>query len=195
MAEGRSVTFSQKNNRDEVVFRPKTRITFGPGNHDEEAGRRGSIPRMSRTTTSASTMSMATIRRRNSIDPAHAIPITFRTVSFAIEETKEREKVEAAKAKKDAAAGLGDLDYHSVSINDLQNRLSTSLVRGLSKEHVAMKQKEFGKNMPSKPPSDLISRVLGYMFGGFGSILLVGLSCFIFVCTIELEYLTLHTTH
>lgn len=28
--------------------------------------------------------------------------------------------------------------------------------------------------MPSKPPSDLFSRVMGYLFGGFGSILLIG---------------------
>jgi sodium/potassium-transporting ATPase subunit alpha len=95
-------------------------------------------------------------------------------VSFAIDETKEKERVEAVRAKQGAAAELGDLEWHTLSINDLETRLSTSLAQGLSKEQVELKQKEFGKNTPSKPPSDLFSRVMGYMFGGFGSVLLVG---------------------
>ncbi len=110
-------------------------------------------------------------RRRYSIDPATAIPITYRTVSFAIEETKEQE---AAKAKKDSTTEFGDLDWHTISINELQTRLSTSMKQGLSQESVAFKQKEFGRNAPSKPPSDMISRWFGYMFGGFGSVLLIG---------------------
>jgi sodium/potassium-transporting ATPase subunit alpha len=117
---------------------------------------------------------MSSRRRRNSIDPATAFPITYRTVSYAIEETKEKERVEAVKAKKDAAAELGDLQWHTWSVNEVKTRLSTSLEQGLSKEQVERKQKEFGKNTPSKPPSDLFSRVMGYMFGGFGSVLLIG---------------------
>jgi sodium/potassium-transporting ATPase subunit alpha len=120
-------------------------------------------------------MSMSSVRgRRYSIDPATALPITYRTVSYAIEETKEKERVEAVRAKKDAAAELGDLEWHTLSVNEVETRLSTSLVQGLSREQVDLKAKEFGKNMPSKPPSDLFSRVFGYLFGGFGSILLVG---------------------
>ena len=166
--------------RDDEVFRPElrpgARIRFG--GHDEEAGRRRDTLRLTKTNTNSSQTSVRTASsgrgRRNSIDPATALPITYRTVSYAIEESKEKERVEAVKAKRDAAAELGDLEWHTLSVNDVETRLSTSLIQGLSKEQVDLKQKEFGKNAPSKPPSDLFSRVFGYLFGGFGSVLLIG---------------------
>jgi len=176
MAEKFNITIEAPN--DEEVFqpepRPGARIRFGE--QDEETGRRPSVgPRMSRTNTTGSQISISSVRgRRFSVDPATALPITYRTVSYAINETKEQEKVEAAHAKQDAAAELGDLDWHTISVNDVETRLSTSLIRGLSREQVEKKAKEFGKNMPSKPPSDLASRVFGYLFGGFGSVLLIG---------------------
>jgi sodium/potassium-transporting ATPase subunit alpha len=69
--------------------------------------------------------------------------------------------------------GLGDLNWHTLSVDEVQKSLSTSLIHGLSKEKVNSKLREFGKNIPSKPPSDLLFRILGYVFGGFGSILLI----------------------
>jgi sodium/potassium-transporting ATPase subunit alpha len=177
------VTFTPGDKADEDVFHPELRPgarmikwTSRTSRGDEEqGGRRGSVPRLSRTNTNTSQMSTASARgRRYSVDPATALPITFRTVSFAIEETKEKERVEAVKAKHDAAAELGELEWHTLSVNEVETRLSTSLTQGLSKEQVELKAKECGKNMPSKPPSDLFSRVFGYLFGGFGSILLIG---------------------
>jgi len=175
------VTFTSGEPHDDEVFhpepRPGARIRFGSVG-DEEVGRRDSMPRLYGTTSNMSSASIGSTasrrRRRYSIDPATALPITYRTVSFAINETKEQERVEALRAKKDAAAELGDLEWHTLSINEIETRLSTSLIQGLSKEQVELKQKEFGKNTPSKPPSDLFSRVMGYMFGGFGSVLLIG---------------------
>lgn len=173
------VNFASAEHLDDEVFhpepRPGARIRFG--SRDEELAKRD-FPQLGRTNTNASQSSLRSISsrrtRRASIDPATALPITYRTVSFAIEQTKEQERIEAAKAKEDAATEFGDLEWHTLSINDVQNRLSTSRQQGLSKEQVAMKQKEFGKNMPSQPPSDLLSRLFGYMFGGFGSVLLIG---------------------
>lgn len=174
------VAFESAAQKDDDVFQPLprqgTRIRFGSVG-DEEAGRRDTNLRLSRTASNMSSTSIGSMnsrRRRNSIDPATALPITYRTVSYAIEETKEKERVETVRAKKDAAAELGDLEWHTLSINEIETRLSTSLIQGLSKEQVELKQKEFGKNTPSKPPSDLFSRVMGYMFGGFGSVLLIG---------------------
>lgn len=142
----------------EVEPRPGARIRFG--GQDEETGRTAyNLPKLGRTSSSSSQMSIASSkRRRASIDPATALPITYRTVSFAIEETKEKQKAEALRSKKDAAAELGDLEWHTLPLQEVESRLSTSLVTGLSREQVEMKAKEFGKNMPSKPPSDLFSR-------------------------------------
>lgn len=171
-----STTVASADSGDDEIFhvepRPGARIRFG--SRDEESGKRINLPRLSRTNTNSSQLTTSTMRgRRTSIDPATALPITYRTVSYAIEETKEKERIEATRAKKDAAAELGDLEWHTLSINEVETRLSTSLVHGLSQEQVERKAKEFGKNMPSKPPSDLLSRVFGYLFGGFGSILLI----------------------
>ena len=173
MAEKGTSTPADK--RDDEVFqvepRPGARIRFG--GQDEESGER--MARLSRANTNTSQMSTSSgLRRRYSVDPATALPITYRTVSYAIEESKEKQRVEAVKVKRDAATEFGDLEWHTLSVNDVQTQLSTSLVQGLSKGQVDMKAKEFGKNMPSKPPSDLLTRVLGYLFGGFGSILLIG---------------------
>jgi sodium/potassium-transporting ATPase subunit alpha len=179
------VTFQSPAERDDEVFhpepRPGARIRFG--DQDEESGKHGvdALSTLNRTTSNTSQMSQRSVRttsslqgRRGSIDPAVALPTTYRTVSYAIEETRAQKEAEAVRAKQDATAELGDIEWHTLSINEVETRLSTSLVQGLSKEQVTTKQKEFGKNVPSKPPSDLISRLFGYMFGGFGSILLIG---------------------
>ena len=173
------VTFTPGDKADDDVFhpdiRPGARMIRWGSRGDEEQGRRGSMATIARTTTNTSQRSINSLRtRRNSIDPATALPITYRTVSFAIEESKEKETVETAKAKQDAAKEFEDMDWHTISVSEVEMRLSTSPTQGLSKEQVELRAKEFGKNMPSKPPGDLISRVFGYMFGGFGSILLIG---------------------
>lgn len=165
-----------KSAQDEEMFypepRPGARIRFS--SRDEELGQ---TPRdaLARTTTNSSIQSTASSRRRRySVDPATALPVTFRTVSYAIEETKEKERVEADKVKKDAATEFSDLEWHTWSIDEVENRFETSIKQDLASEQVVRKQKEFGKNAPSKPPSDLLSRLMGYMFGGFGSVLLIG---------------------
>lgn len=67
-----------------VEPRPGARIRFGD-QEDEEAGRRTTdrLPKMGKSATSASNMSiqsMHSMTRRNSMDPALALPITYRTV-------------------------------------------------------------------------------------------------------------------
>jgi sodium/potassium-transporting ATPase subunit alpha len=177
MAE--KVTFAQGDKIDDEVFhpdlRPGARMIRWGSRGDEEQGRQGHMPTISRMNTNSSQISISSVRgRRYSIDPATALPITYRTVSFAIDESKEKDRAETVKAKQNAAEEFGDTEWHTLSVNEVETRLSTSLNQGLSKEQVELKVKECGKNMPSKPPSDLFSRVFGYLFGGFGSILLVG---------------------
>ena len=114
MAE--KVTFTSAEQRDDEVFQPEPRLgarMIRFGTRDEESGR-DRLPQMDRSYTNSSQMSTrSSSRRRNSIDPATALPITYRSVSYAIEETKEKERALAAGAKKDAAAELGDLEWHS----------------------------------------------------------------------------------
>ena len=64
--------------------------------------------------------------------------------------------------------------------NKIYNRLSSSPTQGLSSEQVKRRLTEYGKNIPSSPPTHYFQQIFGYFFKGFGSILLVG-SVLVFV--------------
>ncbi|OJJ42424.1 hypothetical protein ASPZODRAFT_20541 [Penicilliopsis zonata CBS 506.65] len=64
--------------------------------------------------------------------------------------------------------------WHLLSVSDLCQRLSTSPSRGLSHQQVQQRTAEHGRNRPSPPPSQWTRAVLGYLFGGFGGLLLAG---------------------
>jgi len=73
---------------------------------------------------------------------------------------------------------LSNLDWHILSVTDVTQRLSTSITRGLESAQVTRKIAEHGKNEHSPPPSHLFRRIFMYIFGGFGSLLLVsGILC------------------
>jgi sodium/potassium-transporting ATPase subunit alpha len=133
--------------------------------------------------------------RRGSIDPASALPIQYRTVSYQIAESKEN-VAEIQKAKDSAAKGMRtqsifypsaytilefeNLDWHVIDPNEIYTRLSTAPQQGLSSEQAKRRLTEYGKNTPSPPPTHYFQKIFGYFFKGFGSILLVG-SILVFV--------------
>jgi sodium/potassium-transporting ATPase subunit alpha len=53
-----------------------------------------------------SNISIRSAPRRGSIDPASALPIQYRTVSYQITESKEKDAAEKQKAKDTAAKGM-----------------------------------------------------------------------------------------
>lgn len=57
-----------------------------------------------------------------------------------------------------AGTELSDLDWHTISTDEALRRLSSSIEHGLSTDQVERKKKEHGKNMPSRPPSNTISK-------------------------------------
>lgn len=75
---------------------------------------------------------------------------------------------------------LSNVDWHILSPNEIYTRLSTSPAQGLSSEQCKRRLTEYGKNTPSAPPTHHFLLILGYLFKGFGSILLVG-SILVFV--------------
>ncbi|KAK3328077.1 hypothetical protein B0T19DRAFT_182658 [Cercophora scortea] len=139
-------------------------VEAGPG--PSAAGRPGL--RRNRSHGSLSIHSVA-----GSIDPSAALPIQYRTVSIDIDDYKRRGEI-AKKAQKDAATDLGDLEWHTISVEDLVKRRNTSLEHGLSHDQVTRRAAEFGKNTPSQPDTHRTREIIGYFFKGFGSVLLVG---------------------
>lgn len=71
---------------------------------DVEAAGPRPRPELHRSNSNISIHSMHS--RRGSIDPASALPIQYRTVSFQIAESKEKNAAEIQKAKDTAAKGL-----------------------------------------------------------------------------------------
>ena len=69
---------------------------------------------------------------------------------------------------------LETLDWHTIPTQELYTRLSSSPTQGLSAEQVKRRLTQYGKNVPSSPPTHYFKTLFGYFFKGFGSILLVG---------------------
>lgn len=138
----------------------------------------GGGPSRPRTSSRDSSLSIRTTRR--SIDPSIALPPLFRTLSYGIEEHKRKSFAEEfqkpskeTKKEKTGEIDFKDIDYHTASTDELLSRFSSSLTNGLSSSQVALNLKNYGRNIPSPPPSRWFQKTFGYLFGGFGSILFI----------------------
>ncbi|GAM86244.1 hypothetical protein ANO11243_042560 [Dothideomycetidae sp. 11243] len=120
----------------------------------------------------------------------HTIPIEFRTLSFGVSEsqavadntgkTKSRSKVTATKEKA-PANDFAQADEHAIDLDQLTDRLGVSCSQGLTADVASKRLVEDGKNiLPSHKPS-YIKKLLSYVFGGFCSILWIGVIIF-FIC-------------
>jgi sodium/potassium-transporting ATPase subunit alpha len=63
--------------------------------------------------------------------------------------------------------------WHKLSIEQVYREFSTSPTHGLSNAEVAERQRQYGKNVLSPPPSGWLWKALKYLFGGFGSVLII----------------------
>jgi sodium/potassium-transporting ATPase subunit alpha len=134
-------------------------------------------------------MSIRSVRSRN-VDHSIILPPTFRTLSFGIEEAKReiaKDKKHVPHLKRKSKDKRNDtspkalahtefaetVDYHKASIEELLKRFSSSQSAGLSAVEVLSKLKQYGRNVPSPPPSRWFQQTIGYLFGGFGSILFI----------------------
>ncbi|KAL2827955.1 hypothetical protein BDW59DRAFT_53274 [Aspergillus cavernicola] len=137
----------------------------------EEEAHRNETRSLSRRNSS---MSIHSARGRV-VAPENLLPITYRTLSFKVDDTelKTGRKDTSNRQEREQIKGIAELDYHLVSVDELQRRLSTSS-RGLQNEQISGRIAEYGKNQPSPPPSRWFRTTMGYIFGGFGSILLGG---------------------
>ncbi|KAK2733701.1 hypothetical protein FQN57_001981 [Myotisia sp. PD_48] len=137
---------------------------------DEEQARTDNPRRSLHRRGSASSMSIKSGRSRI-VAPEAVLPITYRTLSYNIEENL---KDQPAKDGLKHAADLSDLEWHLISVDELTQRLNTSPTHGLSNDQAQKRLEKHGKNIPTRPPSQMLRKIAGYFFGGFGTLLLVG---------------------
>ncbi|CAO2657571.1 Nn.00g036970.m01.CDS01 [Neocucurbitaria sp. VM-36] len=107
------------------------------------------------------------------IQPETALPITYRTLSIEIDEGQQKKQHEVKKVRERAAVDLAGLEWHTLAVDELCRRLSVDHNQGLSEDQIKRRTVEHGKNKMTPPPSGLLGKIVGYFFGGFGSILLV----------------------
>lgn len=113
---------------------------------------------------------------RRSIDPSVALPIQYRTLSYNIEDSQKRPEPRPEKGvnKGTITDELADIEWHIISEQEICKKLITDASFGLSEEQVHTARSIHGRNVPSPPPNKLFQKIFWYMFGGFGTILLIG---------------------
>lgn len=180
-------------------------VTFGSedGLNSRERRRRRSRSR------SASRDSINSIRSRvQSTSAVSGIPIEFRTLSFqvansqsvhdqstkkppkqtvndthALEKTK-RKKNKSQKSedqRKQDADHFEKLEYHTLDVATVVQHLDSSQTLGLMSEDVAARLARDGKNALPRRRQNYLKKVFEYVFGGFCSVLWVGVIVF-FIC-------------
>jgi sodium/potassium-transporting ATPase subunit alpha len=130
-------------------------------------------------------------RSRDSSASGHSrsvsgLPIEHRALSFQISESQAVEAYDP-KAKEPPKAGEEDrvffegLDYHILHEDKACERFNVSRDGGLSQDIAAQRLQRDGKNLLPQPRESYVRKVLGYVFGGFCSVLWVGVIIF-FIC-------------
>ncbi|KAJ9634171.1 hypothetical protein H2204_006502 [Knufia peltigerae] len=134
------------------------------------------------------------LSRRDSINSIRSrsnqnsgIPIGFRTLSFNVSESRSQYDKDASAAgekrkdKKHTSKDFAQADQHMVSADELCNRYRVSPNVGLSSEAASKRLQQDGKNILPRQKTNYWKKLLGYVFGGFCSILWVGVIIF-FIC-------------
>ncbi|UKZ48043.1 hypothetical protein TrVGV298_002279 [Trichoderma virens] len=143
-------------------------VDSSPANYNGKLKRKGST---------YSIHSLSSIRSgQRVVEPAAALPVLYRTLSIDMERTQGKYNVamEKKEAGNKAIADLGDLEWHIIPVQEVTERLDTSIETGLSAQGVRDKAAEFGANTPTPPKSQLFQKIFFYLYGGFGSILFGG---------------------
>ena len=72
------------------------------------------------------------------------------------------------------------MDWHIISVDEVLRRLAVSLQTGLDDAQYRRRLTAYGKNVIPPPPNRILRRIAGWIFGGFGTLLLAAaIVCFI----------------
>ena len=87
--------------------------------------------------------------------------VRYRTLSIHVEDKKP------AKSNLDPATAIRQIDTHTLAVDEVFTRFSTSPTLGLENSAVTRLQKAYGKNVISPPKTQYWKKILNYIFGGF----------------------------
>ena len=158
---------------------PLTTITF-------DRALDGRPPRQTATNVSRrQSRSRVVDRGRRNARSAHHIPIVYRTLSIQVSESHAMpEEVRKARFKPEATANkdyFENLNFHTLSATALCQQFNVNSTDGLSSSGARLRLLREGKNVITKHHENYLKKLFFYVFGGFCSVLWVGLIIF-FLC-------------
>ncbi|GAA5964922.1 hypothetical protein JCM8115_007078 [Rhodotorula mucilaginosa] len=115
------------------------------------------------------------------VAPRARLPGEFRTLSLHVTETHTEAKSAQKRARKSKDIDdIASLEWHSLSTEEVAQRLGVSPTAGLDPEIAARRLSKDGKNIITPPRINWFTKIFWYFFGGFGSLLTVAaILCFI----------------
>ena len=165
------------------------RITFDPESN-ARAGR-GRAAAGDRDVTSRSRSRRRSLSRSSTISraglptsPYSGVQIEYRTLSINVAESRAVDVDSAGGEKvikKDDQDYFANLNYHELSVDQICQQLNVAKDQGLSDNAAAIRIARDGKNTLPKAKTNYTKKILGYIFGGFCSVLWVGVIIF-FIC-------------
>lgn len=119
----------------------------------------------------------------------NAVPIEFRTLSIHVTETNRSGKhgaVSKKKGKKDTDLSsesdfFATVDFHRLTPAEIDLRFNSDATQGLTSNEAKRRLQSHGPNTLQMRKPNYVKKILGYLFGGFCSILWVGAITF-FIC-------------
>ncbi|RPD63077.1 sodium-potassium ATPase [Lentinus tigrinus ALCF2SS1-6] len=118
--------------------------------------------------------------RHPSIEGAARFPSEFRTLSVHVETRTSPVDGDAVVPRKTTVKELVELDWHIITVDEALQRLTVSPQTGLDTSQAQRRLQTYGKNAISPPRSNMLRKVLEWVLGGFGSLLLAAsIVCFV----------------
>ncbi|KAL0952279.1 hypothetical protein HGRIS_006569 [Hohenbuehelia grisea] len=137
----------------------------------------GPLTRSHNITRQLSGVSVTSIR--SPINLAARLPGEFRTLSIHVTDTVRHTALETT-AKGPSIKELSEISFHTQSEQSILNLFSVSPSVGLDAAQAQRRLATNGLNEISPPPSQMLRKIMEWLFGGFGSLLLASaIVCFI----------------
>ncbi|KAI1441150.1 hypothetical protein F5Y02DRAFT_431454 [Annulohypoxylon stygium] len=123
-------------------------------------------------------------RRLPPVSPLSGLPIEYRTLSIHVSESRNVDSNTPADVKvaaKDDRDYFANLTFHESDPSQVCQQLNVDPNQGLSKSAAAMRLERDGENTLPRPKTNYLKKLFFYVFGGFCSVLWVGVIIF-FIC-------------
>jgi sodium/potassium-transporting ATPase subunit alpha len=117
----------------------------------------------------------------------NALPIEFRTLSINVTETHRSNKDSKGKSKpKDEGIAsetdyFATVDFHKLTPAEINLRFNSNEALGLEQAEAERRLRANGPNTLISRKPNYVKKILGYVFGGFCSVLWIGVITF-FIC-------------